>query len=186
MSQSKDIYKALMAYIQNLQTQPSPSNPAQDRITEQSLKGSKWLEGRDFRNMKDAGMFFDFEQPAEQEKRQNMIANSFQGGTFGMADNAGESAATRLEGKYLSDRRARDDSANFQQNIEGAAAGVKQGLVESSNATLQANSLDQSRRLAALNSLTSMYNRPQQPGILGSIIGAGAGVAGAAITHGGF
>lgn len=156
-----------------------PISAAQQRLDEQSLKGSDWLQKRDFRNMKDAGQFFSFEAPAEQEKRRKVVTDAAQGGTFGLADSGGETQATQLQSKYLSDKFSRDDAQNFQDNIAGSAQGVKEGLNQSSNAAAGRASDSLQGSLGIMNTLGSLYNNAKKGGGFWSNFAKGA-IGGAA------
>lgn len=154
-------------------------SPAQQRLDEESMKGSDWLKSRDFRDMKNSGMFFNFDQPADQNRRRTTITNAAQGGTFGLADTNGETGATQLQSKYLADKFARDDAQNFQNNVAQGAQGVIGGLTQSSNAAAAQDARDLQGRESVLSTLGNVYNNQKSGFNWGSLIGLGATVAGA-------
>lgn len=125
-------------------------------------------------------MFFDFKMPAEQLDQYKKFANVNQGGTFALSNGTGRSAATGVQSKYLSDRFARDASQNYQENVGNAAGNIRNQLAQASGASSQNSS-------AVINALGGMYssllNKPQQPSIWGSLLGAVGQVAGGALSN---
>ncbi len=129
---SKKVEKALLAAIQQMQTQINKmndpaSNPAQQYLTNEALDGANWLKKGDYSQMP-KGMFFDFKNPVEQNEQYKKLANVNQGGTFALADQTGRGQAQGIQSKYLSDKFARDASQNYQDNIAGAAGNIRAGL----------------------------------------------------------
>lgn len=154
------------------------------------MAAAELLKSRDYRNLnKDGNMLLNFEMPAEEQRKREILTNASKSGTFGLADNASAGKATALAGQYMQDKFARDSAQNFQNNIQRAGDTTRGVLATAAGGTADANALEQQRRLAALNSLGSLYNTQKSTnsqggaGILGGILGAGAGVASAAIEQ---
>jgi hypothetical protein len=187
--ETKQLYKTLIDLLNKQANQPKPENKPLDYITQQALAGADLLKSRDYRNLsKDGNMFFDFQLPAEQAKRREMLYNANQTGVFGMADNSGAGKATALASEFLKNKSANDDAQNFQNNIAGAAANIRGGLATAAGGVGAANDAETQRRMAIINSFSDLYkfkkstNQAASSGLWSGIIGAGAGAASAAIT----
>lgn len=187
--ETKALYSTLIKMLNEERTRKPPENKPLDYITQQAIAGADKLKGRDYRSLGDDGnMFFDFELPAEQQKKRAMAYNANQTGTFALAGGgaAGGTKAHGLQDKFLKDKFARDTAQNFQNNIQGAASNIRGGLATAAGGVSDANAQEINRRMAVMNSFGDLYKFKKgtnsQGGMLGSIIGAGAGVASAAIT----
>lgn len=183
VGKKKKLYNQIIAMLNDMRRRLPTPNPAQDILTQQAIQGANYLKGRDYRNLSQApGVFFDFQAPADQRRQYETMANASQTGTFALADNAGRSKATALAGDYLRDKFARDAAVNYQGNIMNAGNMIRGALGQSSDAAARAAAMDDQRRQAILNSLTSMYNaQASRPSIWGQILGTAGQVGSAAI-----
>lgn len=182
---TKALEAEILRLLRSMQSQGPPKNEAQEYLTAQALKGSKWLDKRDFRDLSQAGGFFSFEDPATQNARRRTITNANATGTFALADNAGATRGLKIQNQYLDDAFARDTAANFQQNISDAAGTVRQGLMQSSDAQYAANALEQQRRLSILDAFNKLYQSKKSGGgggFLQGLLGAGGAIGASAIT----
>lgn len=167
--------KALQAQLAQLQAaiaqmQNPASNPAQQFLTQQALDGANYFNKGEFSTLP-KGMFFDFKLPQEDIARYKKLTNVNQGGTFALAGNSagGRGKAQALQGKYLSDRFARDAQQNYQDNISNAAKNVQGGLAQAAGAQSQ----NQAQIVSALSNMYSnMANQPKKPSAWGSVLGA--------------
>lgn len=186
-AQTKALYNQLIAMMNEERTRKAPENKPLDYITQQALAGAEKLKSRDYRSLGDDGnMFFDFQLPAEQMKARAKAFNANQTGIFGLADNAGAGAGTKLASSYLKDKFARDTAQNFQNNIQQAGANIRGGLATAAGGVADANAQEMNRRLAIMNQFSDLYKFKKQAnssgGILGGILGAASSVGAAAIT----
>jgi len=152
------------------QMQNPASNPAQQFLTQQALEGANYFKKGEYSNLP-KGMFFDFKMPQEDILKYKKLTNVNQGGTFALAGNntGGRGSAQALQGKYLSDRFARDTQQNYQDNISNAAKNVQGGLAQAAGHQSQNNA----QVVSALSSMYSnMANQPKKPSAWGSVLGA--------------
>lgn len=176
--------KALLAAIEGMKAQiakmQEPSqNPAQQYLTNEALSGAEWLKKGDY-SQKPTGMFFDFKGPAEQIEQYKKYSDVSQDGTFALADGAGRGEAQNLQNKYLKDKFARDASQNYQDNISNAAGNIRAGL----GAAADAKSGLDTRVMSAMQGLTGILgSMPQKTPWWQSILGAGAGIVGSALSN---
>lgn len=167
------IYSELLAAIKSMQD--PKNNPAQDYLTKEALAGADFLKKGEFSQLP-KGMFFDFTLPSETIKQYNKFSNVGREGSFALGDTGGQGAAMGLQSKYLGDKFARDASANFQENIRGAAGNIRGGLASAAGAK---SGNDQAVISAFQNLLGSpMLNKPS---MLGSILGMAGSLGSAAI-----
>lgn len=171
------IYSQLLAAINKLQNQDS--NPAQKWLTNEALAGADWLKKGEFSSLP-KGMFFDFQNPAEQMKQYQKYANVSADGTYALGDGSGStegrSAAQGLQSKYLKDKFARDASQNYQNNITGAANNIRGALGGAANASAQ-NSQQ------VISALSGLYGSPalNRPSGWGSVLGMIGGLGSSAL-----
>lgn len=155
------------------------SNPSQQFLTNQALEGANYFQKGEFSTLP-KGMFFDFKMPQEDILKYKKLTNVGQGGTFALARNGegGRSRAQALQGKYLSDRFARDTMQNYQDNISNASGRVTAGLQQAAGA----KSGQDSQVISALQNMYSMMaNQPEKKSKWGSILGGIGSIAGSFI-----
>lgn len=160
----------LMQQIQQM-NQPSES---ERMLQSRAANTMNWLDSRDYRNLP-TGTFIDFSTPAENMKRYETLMNASQNGTNAIGSDGG--AAGKLQQKFMQDRFARDDAANFQQNVQRMAG-------EATNVLGSTAGMEMQRRMGAMNAVGGAYgqlaSQPRQS-LWGSILGAGATIGAAAI-----
>lgn len=155
------------------------SNPSQQFLTNQALEGANYFQKGEFSTLP-KGMFFDFKMPQEDILKYKKLTNVGQGGTFALARNgeSGRGKAQALQGKYLSDRFARDTMQNYQDNISNASGRVTAGLQQAAGA----KSNQDSQVISALQNMYSMMaNQPEKKSKWGSILGGIGRIAGSFI-----
>jgi hypothetical protein len=184
---TKALYEELLKQIRAMQAAPKPENKPLDLMTQQAMEAAELLKSRDYNNLnKNGNMLLNFEMPAEQQRKRFLTTNAAKGGTFSLADNSGATGATKIAGQYMQDRFARDTAQNFQDNIQRAGDTTRATLATAAGGVMDANSLEQQKRLAAMNALGSLYhtqksvNSSNNP--LGAILGGAATVGASAIT----
>jgi hypothetical protein len=171
--------KAMWAQMQAMlaQLQNPKSNPAQDFLTNEAIAGANFMKAGEFGQLP-KGMFFDFKGPQEQVNQYKKYANVNQGGTFALANgqgsNAGRTAATGLQGKYLADKFARDAGQNYQDNIAMASNKIQGALGQAAGAK---NGND-AAIMAAMQNMMQLAPKKTGGG-LGGLLGLGASIASA-------
>lgn len=184
------IYNSLLAAIANM-NKPPPENKAQNYLTDQAVAGAEFLKKGEFNQMP-KGMFFNFDTPVQQLDTYKKLSNVNQGGTFalanGGADVGGRSNATQLQGKYLTDKFARDASQNYQNNITNAAGNIQGALNQASNAQFGANGQLMSNNANVASAYGNLLgsNYLNKPSIWSSVLGAVGQIGSSAIAAGGF
>ena len=182
---SKAREKALLDLITQMKNEIAAmkdpkNNPAQNYLTQEALAGGEFLKKGEFSSLP-KGMFFDFQQPAEEIQQYKKLANVNQGGTFALAGNSagGMGQAQATQKNYLTDRFARDASQNYQNNISNAAGNIRGALGAAAGAK---DDLD-SRIISAIHGAGSIAGqlKPSQSK-WGSVLGAIGGLGGAAIS----
>lgn len=170
---TKALYNQLLAAITKMQN--PDSNPAQKYLTDQAINASKWMQGGDYSQMP-KGMFFNFENPAEQMKRYERTTNVSPMGTFALADSGGHGKAMGLANQFLKDKFARDTGLNYQNNIAGAAGNIQGALQQASGYQGQNNQ-------AVIGALQGLYHTmANKPNMGGALLGAIGGLGSAAIS----
>ncbi len=168
MGSSKE-QKALFKQMTELIKQMSnpASNPSQQWLSNEALSAANTLKTGEYSKQLPKGMYLNFQDPAERNAQYKKLANVNQGGTFALANNgnAGErTAAQALQGKYLSDRFARDSSQQYQNDISNAWNNVRSGLG-------QASGYQVNNQGAVMNALQGAYqNAPQKTNWFSSIL----------------
>lgn len=185
--ETKALYAKLTQMLDKQMNTPPPVNKAQEYLTNQSLQAAKDFETSNFATLP-KNMFMNFQRPAEQRQQRELLMNAGTTGTFGLADAGGQTASTRIQNEYLKDRFARDTSQNFQDNIGAAAANIQNALANASGAEAGRIAWEDQRMMGVTGMLSNLYQfkkqTNQQGNLFGTILGAGAQVAGAALTGG--
>lgn len=173
LQQAIDAMKAEIAALKN-----PANNPAQQYLTNEALAGAEFLKKGEYSSLP-KGMFFDFQAPAANIDRYKKMVNVGQGGTFALGDNAGMGNAMATQKNYLSDKFARDEANNYQNNIREAAGTIRGAL----GGAAGAKSDNDARILQALQGMTGAIGQmPQSQSKLGSILGLIGGIGSSAIT----
>jgi len=171
--EQKALYAQMTAMLAQMQN--PKSNPAQEWLTNEALQGAEYMKRGEFSTLP-KGMFFDFKMPAEDIKKYKKLTNVGQGGTFALARNgeSGRGKAQALQGKYLSDRFARDTMQNYQDNISNASKNIRGGLQ-------QASGYQTNQQGAIMNALQSTYQNAPKGFSWGGLLGGIGSMAGSFI-----
>ncbi len=168
--EQKALYAQMTAMLAQMQN--PATNPAQQYLTNEALAGADYLKKGDFSTLP-KGMFFDFKMPQEDIARYKKLTNVNQGGTFALANNmgaGGRSKAQALQGKYLSDRFARDTQQNYQDNISKASGNIRGGLQQAAGYKTNQDS-------AIMSALNQTYQHAPKGFNWGSLLGGIGGMA---------
>lgn len=102
----------------------------QSALEGDALATHAWASGGDYRTPP-KNLILNLGNPAEEAKRRDMMTNASATGTA--AFGADTSPALQLNKQFINDKNARDDAANYQDNVRGAMDRATNILGETSN-----------------------------------------------------
>lgn len=167
--------REMMAMIKSMQN--PASNPAQNFLTNEAIGAANFMKGGEFGKALPKGMFFNFQQPAEQVKEYEKLANVGKTGTFALGDGGGMGKAMSTQSQFLGDKFARDASQNYQNNIQGAAGQIQNSLGQAAGAKSQNDQ-------AVFSAMQGLGGMPfmNKPSGWGAALGAIGGLGGGALS----